>query len=286
MKGIYSTKKIIHRSEALVTTQKNTAFALTRDNTKLHYTLHSGEKRGCPRIVLVHSLAMDGEFWNPVVDLLTPYADVLTYDCRGHGKSDKPSGPYSIPQFADDLHDLLQHLGWPSTAVAGASMGGVVALGFAINHPQHTHGLGLLDTTAWYGADAPKNWAERATKARAEGMQALLPFQKTRWFCEEFQEQHPEVLEKCIDVFLKNEIHAFDATCHMLGGFDLRSGLANIKTKTAIAVGEEDYATPIAMAEILHEGIKDSSLEVLPKARHLTPLECPEKIADILKNIL
>ena len=72
MKGIYSTKKINHRTEALVTIQKNTAFALTRDNTKLHYTLHSGEKRGCPRIVLVHSLAMDGEFWNPVVPPVGP----------------------------------------------------------------------------------------------------------------------------------------------------------------------------------------------------------------------
>jgi 3-oxoadipate enol-lactonase len=51
---------------------------------------------------------------------------------------------------------------------------------------------------------------------------------------------------------------------------------------TAILVGEEDYATPVAMAEALHRSIQGSTLTVLPGARHLTPLEVPERIADAL----
>ena len=51
---------------------------------------------------------------------------------------------------------------------------------------------------------------------------------------------------------------------------------------TAIIVGEEDYATPVAMAEELHRGIAGSTLTVLPGARHLTPLEVPAVIADAL----
>jgi len=53
-----------------------------------------------------------------------------------------------------------------------------------------------------------------------------------------------------------------------------------------VIVGEEDYATPIAMARQLHEAIPDSTLTVLPKARHLTPMECPEEIAAQLVALL
>ncbi len=126
-------------------------------------------ERDEPRAVLVHSLAMDREFWQPVAERLAPKAAVLIYDCRGHGASDKPAGPYTVELFADDLADLLDHVGWPSALVAGASMGGCVSLAFASVYPARTAALGLIDTTAWYGADAPKQWAERADKAVRDG---------------------------------------------------------------------------------------------------------------------
>ncbi len=128
---------------------------------------------------------------------------VLTYDCRGHGASGKPTGPYTNALFVNDLSDLLDQLGWDKIHVAGASMGGSVALGFAATHPERTLGLGLIDTTAWYGAETPKNWSERAAKARAEGMQALVGFQQIRWFFDDFQAKHTAVLNQCIDIFLR-----------------------------------------------------------------------------------
>ena len=51
-------------------------------------------------------------------------------------------------------------------------------------------------------------------------------------------------------------------------------------------VGEEDYATPVAMAEALHRGIAGSTLAVIDKARHLTPLECPERVAAELRALM
>lgn len=267
--------------------QTQSGVATSRDGIKLSYTLRSANASAQrPRIALVHSLAMDRSFWDPVAQLLAPMADVLTYDCRGHGQSDKPKGPYSNTQFANDLADLCHHVKWADACVAGASMGGAVALGFAVAYPEITRGLGLIDTTAWYGADAPKNWADRANKAQSEGMAALLAFQKTRWFCEEFSAQNPQVLQRCIDVFVENDINAFVATCQMMGAFDLRSKLSTVTAKTAIAVGEEDYATPLAMAQVMHEGITGSSLQIIPKARHLTPLEKPQDVAKVLLSIL
>lgn len=268
-----------------VSTQTLTGRAAARDGTQLAYTLYTqGNARG--RVALVHSLAMNGAFWTPVVERLTMHADVLVFDCRGHGASEKPAGPYAIELFADDLADLLDHVGWRSALVAGASMGGSVSLAFAAKYPDRTDALGLIDTTAWYGADAPEKWAERSVKAQEEGLQALVGFQQTRWFGDEFRKNNPAVLDACVETFMKNEIPAFAATCQMLGAFDLRSALPRLRMPTAVVVGEDDYATPVPMAKALHERIAGSSFTLIKGARHLTPLECPAVIADTIVHLL
>jgi pimeloyl-ACP methyl ester carboxylesterase len=55
---------------------------------------------------------------------------------------------------------------------------------------------------------------------------------------------------------------------------------------TRVAVGEQDQATPIAMARAIHEGIPGATLNVIPGGRHLTPLECPLRIADEIQRLL
>ena len=259
--------------------------APTRDGTRIAYTLH-GDKNAKNRAVLVHSIAMDGEFWRPVAERLAPKAAVLTYDCRGHGASDKPKGPYTVQLFAHDLADLLDHVGWPSALVAGASMGGCISLAFAATYPQRTGALGLVDTTAWYGAEAPKAWAERASKALETGLGSLVEFQTTRWFGDAFRAANPDVVKESVDVFLGNDVPAYAETCRMLGACNLTDALPHLKMPVRIVVGEEDYATPVAMAETLHRGIAGSTLTVIPNARHLTPLECPERIVAELQKLL
>ncbi len=144
--------------------------ARVSDGTRIGYTLHGSEK-GEKRVVLIHSLALDRHFWQPLVQEIGNSASVLTYDCRGHGASDKPAGPYTVELFARDLADLLDSVGWDSALVAGASMGGCVTLAFAAAYPRRATALGLIDTTAWYGAEAPKQWEERAQKAIGSGLQ-------------------------------------------------------------------------------------------------------------------
>src|SRR6185295_13362225 len=255
------------------------ALAAARDGMRLAYTLHG---QGTNGVVLIHSLAMDRRFWQPVVQRLAGRVPVLVYDCRGHGGSDKPAGPYTVELFARDLADLLDHVGWTSALIAGASMGGCIALAFAAAYPARTAALGLIDTTAWYGAEAPRQWAERAGKAVNDGMAALVDFQTTRWFGDKFRAERPDVVRESVDVFLRNDVNAYVETCKMLGAADLRAALAGMTMPTAIIVGDEDYATPVAMSEALHRAITGSTLTVLKGARHLTPLEVPDRIAEEL----
>jgi len=136
-------------------------FARVRDGTRIGYSVNGDPGASCAA-VLVHSLAMDRHFWDAIAARLAAEAAVLTYDCRGHGASGAGGKAYSVSQFADDLADLMTELRWEKALVGGASLGGCVALAFAERYPQRVAGLGLMDTTAWYGEDAPAQWEGRA----------------------------------------------------------------------------------------------------------------------------
>jgi 3-oxoadipate enol-lactonase len=189
---------------------------------------------------------------------------------------------FTAELFAQDLAELIDHVGWQTALVAGCSMGGCVAQAFAGLYSSRVSALGLIDTTAWYGEDAPKIWRERATTARSKGLGGLVDFQVTRWFGDEFRGAHPELVSATTRVFLANNTDCYAASCVMLGDADLRSYLPSLRVPVAIIVGEQDYATPVAASEQLHRSIEGSTLTVIHGARHLTPIECPDDIASHL----
>ena len=253
---------------------------------KLSYTIYPARIPHAPRMVLIHSLALDASIWDGVARSLAGRAEILTYDCRGHGKSLREGAPFTMELFARDLAELLDHIGWPDALVAGCSMGGCVAQAFAGYYPPRATALCLIDTTAWYGEDAPKVWRERAAAAQSKGLAGLADFQVKRWFSDAFLTAHPEVAKTTMSVFLANDLDCYAASCILLGDADLRPFLPAFRMPVTIVVGEEDYATPLAMAQQLHEAIRGSTLTILPKARHLTPIECPDQIASQLLSCL
>jgi 3-oxoadipate enol-lactonase len=256
------------------------------DGTPLAYTLHAAPASGAPRLVLIHSLALDRSVWNATVEQLSTDAEILVYDCRGHGRSDRTAGPFTAELFARDLTELLDHIGWNSASLAGCSMGGCVALAFAGLHPDRVDALGLIDTTAWYGEGAAGTFQERADAARAKGMAALFDFQSTRWFSDDFRARHPEILQQTLSVFVANDLDCYAATCALLGAVDVRAHLPAFRMPVAIVVGEQDYATPVTMARQLHDAIPQSTLTVLQDGRHLTPIEHPDAIASELRTLM
>jgi 3-oxoadipate enol-lactonase len=258
----------------------------TSDDCPIAYTLRPALNLGSPRVALIHSLALDGSIWDGVAAELANRVEVLTYDCRGHGRSGRNTVSFTTDLFARDLKELLDHLGWQTAAIAGCSMGGCVAQAFAGMYPSRVSTLGLIDTSAWYGEDAPKNWRERAATARSKGLTDMAEFQTTRWFSDNFRAAHPELVKAAIGIFQANDVDCYAATCIMLGDADLRPYLPAMRMPVAVIVGEEDYATPPAMAEEWHKAISGSTLTILPGARHLSPVECPEQIASHIMKLL
>jgi 3-oxoadipate enol-lactonase len=251
----------------------------TSDGCAIAYSLRAAPNPEAPRLVLIHSLALDASIWDGVASKLSDQASVLAYDCRGHGRSDRRAASFTAELFARDLLELLDHVGWPTAAIAGCSMGGCVAQAFAGLYPARAAALALIDTTAWYGDDAPKAWRERAAAARSKGLIGMVDFQVTRWFSDTFRATHPELVRATAQVFLANDLDCYAASCELLGNADLRRYLASLDIPVTVIVGEEDYATPVEAARELHAAILGSTLTILRGARHLTPIECPDRIA-------
>ncbi|MGA0025493.1 MAG: alpha/beta fold hydrolase, partial [Burkholderiales bacterium] len=74
----------------------------TSDGCEISYTLHAGAGSSAPRIALVHSLALDRSIWDGVVAELAKDAQILTFDCRGPGRSGQPVMPDTPQLFAGD----------------------------------------------------------------------------------------------------------------------------------------------------------------------------------------
>jgi pimeloyl-ACP methyl ester carboxylesterase len=107
--------------------------------------------RGGPTAVFVHGLIMDNlsSWWYTVATKAAQGADVLLYDLRGHGLSERTPSGYTVPDAVADLAALLDQLGIDHPVhLIGNSYGGVVALAFACTHPRRTASLVLVEAHA------------------------------------------------------------------------------------------------------------------------------------------
>jgi pimeloyl-ACP methyl ester carboxylesterase len=106
---------------------------------------------GEPTAVFVHGLVMDNlsSWWFTVANAAAREADVVCYDLRGHGRSERSTSGYSVTDSVDDLAAVLDALGISHPVhIVGNSYGGVVGLAFARAHPERTAGLVLVEAHA------------------------------------------------------------------------------------------------------------------------------------------
>jgi 3-oxoadipate enol-lactonase len=261
-------------------------FVNTDDGCRLAVRLLKYAADTAPTIVLIHALAMDSDMWTDTVRALTMQANVYAVDCRGHGQSDKPAGRYDIARFSEDMCCVLDHLKVDRAVVVGCSMGGTIALGMAGRYPERVAGLVAIDTTASYGEGALSKWSDRGEQALREGMASLADFQCERWFSAQYRQLHPQVVNRALDVFLANDTKAYYQACLMLGRADERALLPRYKGPARIVVGEDDYATPISMSMDIQQLLPNAVLQVIPEARHYTPIETPKSVAANIDSVL
>jgi 3-oxoadipate enol-lactonase len=240
-----------------------------------HFAVEPSGHGGRP-VILLHPLALGGAVWGPFAQYLAERQAVVAVDARGHGESTWDGAAFTVDDLAADTAAIIDTMGTGAVDVIGLSMGGSTALILAARRPDLVHRLVLADTTACYGPDRVRQWAERAERAEYTPRDEQLLFQRERWFSKRFRRERPTEVDRISRIFAATGSRAHAAACRALGALDATHLLAGIRADTLVLVGGEDFATPPAMAQDIAKGIPTARLRVLDHTRHLSLIERPD----------
>jgi 3-oxoadipate enol-lactonase len=223
--------------------------------------------------MLSHSLGSDLHMWDPQMPALEGSFRVLRYDTRGHGGSDVPEGAYTLEQLVADAASLLDALDIATVHFVGLSMGGMIAQGFALSHPERLGKLVLCDTSAFMPAEAQPVVQDRVDIARKEGLAALVDSTLARWFTADYLRQGGPAVDRIRSIFLTSSPAGYIGCTEAIRRLNYQGDLVRIARPTLIMVGEADPGTPVAASRAMHERIRGSQLVILPSASHMCNIE-------------
>lgn len=237
-------------------------------------------------LTLIHGMGADHTTWPDQVRGFSDRYKVLTVDVRGFGQSDKPPGPYSVKMFSDDLYGLFRALGVERIILAGHSMGGMIAMTFALDHPEMLTALILVDTSPAMAPEMVSVMEDSARMAETQGLELVVDASMERSFAPDFAKRQPEVFAYQRELRLRNDPIAYAAAYRAIVQFNLTAELGHIGCPTLIIVGDQDMPTPLDAARVLNDGIPASRLRVIKGSGHNTMLEQPEEFNAAVKLFL
>jgi pimeloyl-ACP methyl ester carboxylesterase len=150
---------------------------IDRDGVRIHYDVHdppAGRPGGTPAILLTHGYTSSSHMWAPNLAALTQRHRVITWDLRGHGRSDYPDDVelYREALAVADMAAVLDAEGERRAIIGGLSLGGYLSLAFHLAHPERTAALMLFDTGPGYKRDDGRDEWNRIAVAYAEGFES------------------------------------------------------------------------------------------------------------------
>ena len=238
-----------------------------------------------PAVVLVHAGVADRRMWDEQVELLSPRFTVLRYDLRGFGDSPLGSGEFS---FAEDLRALLDHVEIERGTLVGNSLGGRVALEFALQHPARVQKLVLV------GAGLPDHeWSEEVRRFGEEedelvergDIDAAVELNLRMWALphvhDRMRPMQRRAFEAQIDTFTEG-----DLPVERKVDPPASARIAEVGVPTLVVVGEHDVGDMRRIAERLAAEIPSARLEVISGAKHLPSLERPDEFNRLLLEFL
>jgi 3-oxoadipate enol-lactonase len=228
------------------------------DGVEINYRV---EGAGDETVVLVNGIGDDLEAWLlQVPDLLSAGLRVVSFDNRGLGRSGRPAGPYTSRQSADDVRAVVEALGLDSFHLVGCSMGGLIALEYALAYPAGLRSLTLANTYAApdaYTLDILESWAAILA---AGGMPAVMR-QMAPWiFSPAFHTGQTEMLAGFIDEMVRTPqtAESFAAQLAILHDHDCWDRLAGISLPSLVLVAESDIFIRPALSRQLLERLPDA----------------------------
>ena len=253
------------------------------NGTRLYYEVAGS---GNP-VIFIHGFGADSRVWDSQFKTFAEHYLVIRYDIRGHGKSAVPSGErYS---HADDLKALLEHLNIPQASVIGQSLGGGIALDFALAYPEKTTSIVLVDSTLdgyQWSNEWNESWIPIYSEFAKSGASACLPVLLAHpLFAPGFRQ--PALKARLAEILSDySGWHIMNPDPVIAGDPPAIQCLDQIQARVLILIGELDLPDFHAMSNILLEKIPNARKIEFVDTGHVLPMEAPEKFNEIVLSFL
>jgi 3-oxoadipate enol-lactonase len=262
----------------------------TINGVPINFTLDG--TTGAPLITFAHALSLNLRSFDDQIDAFKDQYRVLRLDLRGHGKTDKDGGSFSMEDLADDVVGLWDHIGVEKSHFVGSSLGAMVGLALAFDHADR---LSSLTFMASQGALPPERIV--ASRANIAAMRASDATAQTtmaneadalmdRLLFDHDESKNPSrftLLRQILgDTTLFGQARAYEAILAM--NYDNR--LDEIYTPTLVLAGAQDNSTTPERMQMYKDGITGAQMELLQDAGHFPNLEQPNAFNGTLKTFL
>lgn len=283
---------------------------LSPDGTRLEAQV-SGPDDGIP-VLFVHGMALGHEVWHHQRLALQDAHRVITFDLRGHGRSEPASdGDYSAGALADDVVAVLQSVVPHRRVVAvGHSIGGMSLLAALRHHPEimrdQVCGIGLLSTA---GRDVVGSVLRRASAVGMSMMQsAVIQSRLARWLRQHVEGPRSDrvtdmsfLLTRLFGLSSAASVDTVEfvdrlnrrvpatvlgALAQTLTTIDELDLLVDVSVPALVLVGDQDRLTPPAQAKLLVDQLADVEFVCVADAGHTAMVEQPEQVTDAIRGLI
>lgn len=243
------------------------------DGTPISYVLAG--RRDAEPLLMIQGLGADTRGWIMQKRAMASRFRLILVDNRGVGRSGRPPGPYDLEVMATDALAALDHAGYGSAHVMGASMGGIITQIIGVRYPERTRSLILACTACHHYSWRKELLAEWAEIARTQGMREFVQ-QNLKWMV------GPRSLQRLWPAFavlgplaFNTPADSFLAQVEAILNMDdsLRPELADIKVPTLVLVGSQDVLTTQGDGEEIAAIIPGAELAVVRGGAHLFMVE-------------
>lgn len=238
-------------------------------------------------LVLLHAFPVDARMWNGIRTPIAARHRLITPDQRGLGRTPLPETDRApdLDDAARDVLALLDRLELQQVVLGGCSLGGYLTMAVLRAAPERVGGLVLIDTKA--EADTDEAREKRLTVARraeTEGIRGWLARGTLPGVLgETTRHDRPDVVAGATELIeAQSPAGVAWAQRAMAGRPDSLETLRHADVPALVLVGEQDTLTPPDAAQRMVDVLPDATLEVVPGAGHLTPLEAPQTVAEIV----
>jgi pimeloyl-ACP methyl ester carboxylesterase len=237
-------------------------------------------------IIFLHGLGWDHTLWGGAMTRLADRYRVIAADTRGHGETDKPEGPYSVADFAEDWAALIRSLASEPALVVGFSLGGMIAQLLALDHPELVGALVLVNTSCMSPPVGSAHLAERLSAMESGGPASAARLAGRSVFSRGWRQAHPAEFEDFVAWRVGQDQQALRYAMGAAASFDASARVGRIAVPTLVVTAlDDELMRPDDQAVLIRLILAAESVEIADSG-HMLPIEQPEAFESALENFL